>query len=175
MARELFKGLNERQIKFCENYLTNGLNGSKAALDAGYAEKGVDTAASRLLRDVKVKDYLDSKRQKVADKFEITHDKITEKLAEIAFSGLGQVVGQDESGNPRLNEDADFNMLDNVSFSESSSTNQFGGSEAKSFSIKRSDRLKALDMLSKHLGYYDGNVGSDTGDRKVKSNRVLYA
>lgn len=175
MARELIKGLNERQTLFCEHYLTNGLNATQAALDAGYSPKTVGSISSRLLQDVKIKAFLDSKREKAAKKFDITHEKITEKLAQIAFSGMGQVVYQDPNGNPALREDADFDMLDNISFSKSSSSNQFGGSEAKSFSMKRSDRLKALDMLSKHLGYYDGNVSSDKGDRKLKSNRVLEA
>lgn len=175
MARELLNGLNERQSLFCEHYLANGLNATQAALDAGYSPKTAGSISSRMLQDSKIRAYLDSQRAKVSRKLEITHEKITEKLAEIAFSGMGQVVYQDPNGELKLQEDADLNMLDNISSSHSSSNGPTGNSESRSFSIKRSDRLKALDMLSKHLGYYDGNAKSDKGDRKVKSNRVLDA
>ena len=49
--------LNEKQKCFCEEYLID-LNATQAAIRAGYNPKTADQQASRLLTNVKVKEYL---------------------------------------------------------------------------------------------------------------------
>lgn len=50
--------LNVKQQKFADEYVINGGNGTKAANAAGYSEKTADATASRLLRNVKVSEYI---------------------------------------------------------------------------------------------------------------------
>ena len=54
--------LKGKAKKFADNYLANGLNATQAYLEAGYkvkTEAAAASAASRLLRTVKVSTYID--------------------------------------------------------------------------------------------------------------------
>ena len=54
--------LTPKQKRFCEEYLID-LNATQAAIRAGYSLKTAEQTASRLLRNVKVQEYI-AKRQK---------------------------------------------------------------------------------------------------------------
>ena len=54
--------LTERQLKFAEFYLDLS-NGTQAAIKAGYAVAGAHTEASRLLKNAKVAEYIESERE----------------------------------------------------------------------------------------------------------------
>lgn len=64
---------------FCDNYLANGLNATQAYIEAGYKVKSeavATSAASRLLTNVKVKEYIATRLEiieqaKIADTNEI--------------------------------------------------------------------------------------------------------
>lgn len=43
------------------------MNGKKAAIEAGYAEKSAEVTASRLLRNAKVKEYIEARKKEVED------------------------------------------------------------------------------------------------------------
>ena len=58
---EIKHDLNEKQLLFCDNYLNNGRNASEAYRSAYGSDKSetvVNSAASRLLRHVKIRDHL---------------------------------------------------------------------------------------------------------------------
>lgn len=71
--------LKGKMKSFCDNYLANGLNATQAYIDAKYKVKSETTAASaasRLLRNVKVKEYIANRleiieQEKIADATEI--------------------------------------------------------------------------------------------------------
>ena len=52
--------LNPKQLIFVQEYMKNG-NGKHAAIAAGYSERSAESQASRMLRDAKVKQYLNKK------------------------------------------------------------------------------------------------------------------
>lgn len=49
--------LTDKQKRFCEEYLID-LNATQAAIRAGYSPKTAEQTASRLLRNVKVQEYI---------------------------------------------------------------------------------------------------------------------
>lgn len=49
--------LTPKQKRFCEEYLID-LNATQAAIRAGYSPKTAEQTASRLLRNVKVQEYI---------------------------------------------------------------------------------------------------------------------
>ena len=58
---EIKHDLNEKQLMFCNNYLNNGRNASeayRAAYGSDKSESVVNSASSRLLRNVSCRDYL---------------------------------------------------------------------------------------------------------------------
>lgn len=91
MIRKGKEVLNPKQAKFVKEYLID-LNAKQAAIRAGYSEKTAEVQGCRLLRNVQVKAAIGKASAKMAQKLEITHERIMEELALIGFSDLGDFV-----------------------------------------------------------------------------------
>lgn len=175
-------GLNARQIQFCEQYIMNGGNGTRAVLDAGYkmTENAAGVHAAKLLKNAKITAYiqghLDKQKQRTTELHKFDLNKATDLLVKIAFDGMEELVQVSEGGHLEIKPDANLGLLDGVSYSRSESHGKDGYSKAKSFSFKRSDRLKALDMLIKLSGGYDESKDGAGGEsKKLAPGRVLAA
>ena len=77
--------LTEKQKRFCEEYLID-LNATQAAVRAGYSPKTAEQAAARLLRNVKVQEYLNILREKQSERTQITADMVLKELEKIALA-----------------------------------------------------------------------------------------
>ncbi|HHI3608511.1 TPA: terminase small subunit [Bacillus anthracis] len=85
-------GLNERQLRFADLYLELG-NASEAYRQAGYECKNkrtVETASSRLLRNVRVKAYINGRLSKLHEKRVASADEV---LAYLTSVMEGRAVG----------------------------------------------------------------------------------
>lgn len=76
--------LKEKYKKFCLAFRATGGNGTEAAIRAGYSEKTAAQAASRLLKNVKVQQYLEELAKDAARKGIITIDKRQQILSGVA-------------------------------------------------------------------------------------------
>lgn len=85
MSRE--KKLPPMQARFVDEYLID-LNGTQAAIRAGYSPKGADVAAVRLLGKASVAKAIAERQSKRAQKLDISADRIERELAIIAFSDM---------------------------------------------------------------------------------------
>lgn len=165
--------LTIKQQKFVDLYLETG-NATKSYLGSGFKAKNDEVAASlasRLLRNDKVHAYITAERNRLKAQGKLNRDDLLAKNAEIAFSNLDDVVEIDERGKPRLKAGASLNGLDTISANESSSSE----GSSSSFSVKRSDRLKALDAVAKLIGAYDNDEGDSGRDLKNSAARILEA
>lgn len=79
--------LTLRQEKFCREYLVD-LNATQAAIRAGYSEKTAAYQASRLLRNVKVLEYIKKLRGEREKRVQVTQDEVIRELAAIALLPL---------------------------------------------------------------------------------------
>lgn len=90
--------------KFIHCYLLNGLNGTQAAIDAGYSVKTAAAQGSRLLTTVKVKEAV-AKAQKVEQTaFIWSKAKKLETLQDIITKSMRPTV--DPQGNERMESSA---------------------------------------------------------------------
>jgi phage terminase small subunit len=162
--------LNPRQIAFCIAYAKHG-NATKAYLDAGYkvSEKVAGTNGPRLLENAGISEHIRKLQKPALKRAEVSIDRITQELAKVAFADIGDVIELDSSGNARLRADADLSSLDAVSFNESSGK----AGNSRGFSVKKSDKLKALDMLLKMTGGYDREPDADSGNLRANAGRIL--
>lgn len=86
--------LNERQRRFCEEYIANGFN----ALDAYnkvYGEKANKAKPSypyTLLTYPKIKEYIKKRRQEIYDALNIDAIRIAQELAEMAFASKKDAI-----------------------------------------------------------------------------------
>lgn len=150
--------LTPKQQRFVEEYLID-LNGTQAALRAGYAESGAAVEASRLLRNAKVVEELNKGRQKLSERLEISQERILQEYARIGFSDLRNVL--DEDGKLKSPKDWDDDMAGAIASLE---VNVVVGSDdagVHTHKIKTWDKPKALDAMAKHLGMFEGKKDVD--------------
>jgi phage terminase small subunit len=76
--------LTEKQLKFCEAYLTNGHNAAAARSAAGYSMQATNNLSSKdVLQSKAVQDYLAKRLKTVEEKEQITFDYKIKKLKQI--------------------------------------------------------------------------------------------
>lgn len=156
--------LSDKQIRFCNEYLVD-YNGTQAAIRAGYSKKTAVEQASRLLINVKVAEYLKSKKIKIASKLEITQERTMQEIGRIAFQDARKFFNEDGSLIPihELDDDAAAAIagmdIEELFEYEDGVKNKIGNLKK----IKRYDKTKALEMLAKHFKIY-----SDAPDAPLK-------
>jgi phage terminase small subunit len=198
MADVVEHDLNEKQLRFATEYLRDQ-NGTRAAVAAGYSEKTAHAQASRLLKHVKVRAYIDERMAVVINKLEVTQERIVEEYARIAFSDIRKAVRwkssilaadvdpDDDSGNPEPAgvhvNDVQFLDSDEIDGDTALAIAEIGKDSRGGLKLKMHDKLKALDALARWMGMFDGkggNVGpgddqaSDLIDDRAAARRVAH-
>lgn len=74
--------MNERQKRFCDEYLVC-LNATQAAIKAGYSEKYAGQNADKLLKNTKIKNYLDDRLNEKERSLIASQDDILQALTRI--------------------------------------------------------------------------------------------
>jgi phage terminase small subunit len=95
--------LNPKQIIFVQEYLKNG-NGKHAAIAAGYSETSAECQASRMLKNDKVRQYLDKKE---ANLDRDLREMFVEKAVK-AFNVMEELMESAVNESVRFNAAKDF-------------------------------------------------------------------
>lgn len=142
-------GLTDKQARFVEEYLKD-MNATQAAIRAGYSEKAARKIAHELLTKPHVASAVRAAQMRRSERVEITQDMVVKELAKVGFSSMSDVASWNESGVTFKASDAvDESALGSVMAVEET-TNEHGGS----LKIKQYDKVKALELLGKHLGMF---------------------
>lgn len=166
--------MTERQKRFCDEYLVD-LNATQAAIRAGYTAKYANTNAPKLLQNTAVAEYISQRKADRVQRTEITQDMVLRELANIAFSNAADyaaVVEKDveleqENGTFIKVYDADGNpvkyrTVEPVLTSDLTEDQKRALSVIKKgrdgFEVKPYDKVKALELLGKHLGMWTDKV-----------------
>ncbi len=88
---------NSRHDRFCREYIKD-LNGTRAAIAAGYAKKSAHVTASQLLSNPKVKELLAELTKKQADKLDLSTEKVLSGLSSMGFSNMLDYMKVTEEG-----------------------------------------------------------------------------
>lgn len=165
--------MNKRQRQFCEEYLID-LNATQAAIRAGYKEKYAHTNAPKLLQNTTIKAKIDELMAERSRRTEITQDRVIKELAIIAFSNAAdyaavveremsmEVDGHmikilDDDGNPLM-----YRTVEPVLTAELTDEQRRALSVIKKgrdgFEVKPYDKVRALELLGKHLGMFQDKV-----------------
>lgn len=156
--------LTEQQDIFCQEYLID-LNGTQAAIRAGYSEHTASEQAARLLGKVIIQDRVNALMQKREKRTEASANRVLEELAKIGLADIRKLF------------DVDGKMLppdrwpDEIAASVSSLEIEekkmqvigFDGEvEEKVTSVLKRvrfwDKTKALEMIGKHLKLFVDRV-----------------
>lgn len=153
--------ITEKQKRFANEYLID-LNGTQAAIRAGYAKKNADVQAVRLLGNVRIKEYLQVKQDKLKEKTEVTQEMIINELKKIGFSDMRNFSAWGSSG-VRLEASSELSDGDAACVAEVSETTTKDGGSIK---FKLHDKVKSLELLGKTLGIFTDKL-EHTGDLNI--------
>lgn len=145
---------------FCDEYLID-LNGTQAAIRAGYSPKTAKAIASENLTKPDVRAYIDRAMAERSKRTGVNADRVIEELARVAFVNAANVIDAETA---TLRSDV---TVDDTAAIQSVKVKTFGedGIERE---IKLADKLKALELLGKHLGMFKDNINLE-----VKSSEKL--
>ena len=141
--------LTPRYKRFVEEYLVD-LDGTNAAIRAGYSAKSAASKGSQLLTIVNIKTAIAEAKDKRSERTEITQDMVVQELARLAFTDMADYttwgpLGVRMIASERLPKGA------TRAVSEVSETITKEGSTVK---FKLHDKKGSLELLGKHLGMF---------------------
>jgi phage terminase small subunit len=152
MATKRKKGLAGKAKRFADEYLVD-CNATRAYKAAGYRAKDAAVAAtmaSRLLRNAQVAAYVAKRKKTLADKLEVTAERVVRELARIGFSDPRLVASWGSKG-VELKESKTLDDDAAACLAEVHSKHGEFGLELK---FKLHDKVAALDKLARHLGLF---------------------
>ena len=149
-------GLTPKQASFCEEYLID-LNASQAAIRAGYSTKNTSSIAAQLMSKTKVRNAIAREMAARSRRTGITQDRVLRELARVAFVNPSDVIDFDTG---TVKEDAGADDLAAVSSCKVKTMSMGEDSAMVEREIKLNDKIKALDLLGKHLGLYPDGKGT---------------
>lgn len=136
------ESMTDKQKFFCIEYIID-MNGAQAAIRAGYSENAAKEIASENLTKPNIQLVIRALMKKREERTEITQDRVLEELAKIAFSDLNNFVEYGPSGvTLKDSSTVDGTMVAEVGQSK------FGKK------IKLHDKMKALELLGRHLAMF---------------------
>ena len=117
--------LNEKQKQFCEEYIID-LNGTQAAIRAGYSAKTANEQAAQLLAKLSIQEYVQKIKNKRSERVKYSQDELMRDILEVKNRCM--------QANPVLDKE---------------------GNETGIWKFDSNGANKALDMLAKHVGFYE--------------------
>jgi len=177
------KGLTDFEEACCREYIANGGNQSAAfrahnAKSMKWTDASVWNRASQLFARPHVKAYLNELREKVqqvaAEKFDITVERVLQELARVAFGDIRKMFSAD--GKLLLPVDLDDDTaatiasMDVVTFTHGE---EGGDSVEFTHRYKKCDKLKAIEMLARHLQMFTPKTeDTEQEDARFRGQKV---
>ena len=160
--------LNPKQTRFVQEYLID-LNATQAAIRAGYSKKSANINGPRLLVNASIQAAISEAQKKTADKIEITKERWLAELAGIYFADMKDYVDVDsDTGAVRVKgydemPEGSGKVIHTIEENRSITEDEKGKQSIifSKFKFKLHDKLKAGEMIGKHLGYLKDKIEGD--------------
>lgn len=149
------ENLTPKMARFVAEYPVD-LNATQAAIRAGYSEKTAHVQGPRLLDNVAVKQALNNRLGPRLEKAGVTAERVLAAIAEIAFGDIRKMFG--ENGRLMRPDEWDDETAASVAGMDVVTVSAGEGVVEHVAKIKRSDRLRALDMLARHHALYNDKI-----------------
>lgn len=151
------KELSPKQTAFVREYLMD-LNAAQAAIRAGYSRKRAGDQGRRLLNSPEIREAVAAAQAERAERTGVSADRVVEELAKIAFSDLRDVMVWGPDG---------VSLKDSTTLTEAQAAlvAEVVEGSGKTLRIKRHDKVKALELLGRHIGMFREKVETElSGD-----------
>jgi phage terminase small subunit len=121
--------------------------------------------AYKLLQKPAIKAQIQQFEEQAHRKFEITHDRLTNELAKIAFGDIRDVMIESGTG-LEMKPWVDIDTNDSATIKAVRESHTEHGT---SRSIERYDKIKAIDLLGRNKGLWNGNNDGDGADKNPRA------
>ena len=145
--------LTEKQRRFVDEYLID-LNATQAAIRAGYSVKTAREQASQNLTKLNIQQAISEKMAERSKRTGVNQDRIVLELAKIAFVNAADVIDSDDATIKAGATADDTTAIQSVKV-KVIPTKEGDGVERE---IRLNDKLKALELLGKHLGMWNDKL-----------------
>lgn len=174
--------MTEAQKRFCDEYLIdlNATRAYKVAYPRCKKDETANVNGSKLLRNTKVQEYISKRMKEREQRTEITQDMVIKELAAIAFSKASDYakLKKMKRNVPIFDGEVivDYKEEEYIGI-EFTPTNELSEEQKKALAgikegkfgiqVDLCDKVKALELLGKHLGMFkekvtiDGNVNTN--------------
>lgn len=154
--------LTPKQKRFVDEYLID-LNATQAAIRAGYSPNTANEQGTRLLVNVSISEEIQKRKIELQNKLEITQEKVLQELASIAFANGADFAKIEDNDTVKMipTDELSSEKLPAIAGIKA---NQYG------VEVKLHDKVKALELLGKYLGTFEGN-----GAQSQAENNLLEA
>jgi phage terminase small subunit len=140
---------SDRQERFVREYLKDA-NATQAAIRAGYNRAGAGVEGNRLLKNPNVRKMLEAGQKKLAQRYEVTAERIQNAIAHQSFYNAKDY----------LRPDGSFKAITELTREEAAAITEFtvdtvtarDGTALLRTKVKFADKLQALTTLAKITG-----------------------
>lgn len=147
-------GLNSRQALFVQEYLVD-LNGTQAAIRAGYSPDSAAMIGSDNLRKPNIARAIGKAQQARLNRAELTGDMVIAELRKLGFANMQDYMSSTPEGDPFLDFSAlsrdEAAALQEVTVEDYREGRGDGAREVKRVKFRLADKRAALVDLGKHL------------------------
>lgn len=167
--------MTDAQKRFCDEYLIdlNATRAYKVAYSRCKKDETANVNGSKLLRNTKVQEYISERMKEREQRTEIKQDMVIKELANIAFFNIKNIYNN--NGTLKTVKDIDEEtiraissvkvlqkagaMKINVNMEGQDNEVPIEHIQEQTIEFKTNDKVKALELLGKHLGMFsDVNV-----------------
>lgn len=129
MAKNEEIGLTDKQERFCQEYLID-LNGTQAAIRAGYSESSAGQIAEQNLKKLEIQERIKVLQEQIALRLEVSQDWVLKRFKDISDRCM--------TAEPVMIRDEDGNIV-----------------ESGEYKFDSSGANKATEAIAKHLGFFE--------------------
>lgn len=179
--------MTDAQKRFCDEYLIdlNATRAYKVAYPNCKKDETANAAASRMLRNVKVQEYISEKQKKIEKRTEITQDMVIKELAAIAFSKASDyaklkkmkrnvpVFDGEDIVDYKEEEYTGIEFTPTDELTEEQKKALSGIKEGKfGIQVDSCDKVRALELLGRHLGIFNDKIDVNVKEKEEKKNAI---
>jgi len=154
--------LTPKQRRFVNEYLID-LNATQAAIRAGYSKKTAQQIGAENLSKPVIQAEIQKRQVKLQNKLEITQERVLQELAAIAFANGADFAKVVNTGLLPTVEMIPTDELapEKLPAIAGIKANQYG------VEVKLHDKVKALELLGKYLGTFEGGVTQEQSENNL--------
>lgn len=162
--------LTPKQQRFVDEYLID-LNATQAAIRAGYSPKTANRIAAENLSKPVIQAAIQQRQKKNETKLEISQERIIRELASIAFANGADFAEVVEVAGLEL-QTVKFKATKDLPAEKRAAIASIK-SGSSGMEVKTYDKLKAMELLGKYLGYL--NPAGDTAKATSLADAIMEA